>query len=251
MYLILYKSDADSHQVDPLVYRNSPATQFVLFPKLPPEIRIYIWRLLVPKSRIVALGISDFAYSWIDEPRLKCDLPKPIIFDICPESRAEAHRIYTTSFATEQHKSPTWIDPINDVVHVQKAGFGVFETDLYSVQHLACDAVHGIPFLLPLIRSLSEGTPPTPWIRKFEQLRALTIVMHDGLCRRRNGAAHKEHERFVDFDSQSLRGKSNRKRLDKYLDYEFKNIIIEYPDWKEPRVRVVGNEVDGVRCCHL
>jgi hypothetical protein len=178
-------------------------------------------------------------------------LPKPIIVDICPESRAEAHRIYTISFATEQHKPLTWIDPINDVVHVQKEGFGVFETDLYSIQHLARDAVHGIPFLFPLIKSSSEGTPLKSLIHKFEQLRTLTIVMHDGLCRRRNYVAHKKHGSFVDFDLQSLRGKSGKKRLDNYLEGEFKNMKIEYPDWKEPRVRVVGNEVDGVRCCHL
>jgi hypothetical protein len=228
-----------------------PAIQFVLFPTLPPEIRLCIWHLLVPKSRIVALNFSDFVKPSIRKRHIKCALPKPIIFDICAESRLEAHGIYTINFATEKHRSPVWIDPINDVVHLPTYGWVRFEADLYSVQHLAFDAVHGVPSMPPLIKSQYASRFQIPWLQMYEQLQTLTVVVHDGDCLRRTHVEGKENERFVDRDSHSAREQEDRMKLHRHLEAGFKNVKMDHPDWKEPITRVQVFEVDEIRCCYV
>lgn len=69
-------------------------TSFPLFPLLPPELRLQIWRL-IPQSRVITLSYlpspyaNDDAYTY-HTPNTR----PPRLLHICRESRAEAEKIY-------------------------------------------------------------------------------------------------------------------------------------------------------------
>lgn len=103
-------------------------TVFDLFPKLPTELRLLIWRMCLP-CRVMELDLNHADMYW-DEP--PCDLHwlitrinacPPIISCVCRESRAVARKSAGPE-DTWEHQfganmiDPSWLDTARDEVHL-------------------------------------------------------------------------------------------------------------------------------------
>lgn len=77
---------------------GEPLDTFTLFPKLPLELRLKVWRFCFPKSREILIGIngSERYGNYADDKvhELQRDISLPITLHICAESREETLRKY-------------------------------------------------------------------------------------------------------------------------------------------------------------
>jgi hypothetical protein len=86
---------------------DGPFAMFTLFPKLPIELRLMIWRDAFPRARPFNLNVfHNYRESshWLDgkmsikEWNAQHNAPLPITFQVSQESRAEALKHYTIIF---------------------------------------------------------------------------------------------------------------------------------------------------------
>lgn len=109
--LYRYQQYFDPKRLANLIMKNTGVVleQFTLFPKLPTELRLKIWRFCCPSDRVVTLrpfGTDDWrAYHWWDHHLSLIDwngdfhpFPAeytiPTVFQICKESRYESMKTY-------------------------------------------------------------------------------------------------------------------------------------------------------------
>jgi hypothetical protein len=232
-------------QDNPPIHRNIPPTQFVLFPKLPAKIRLYIWRFILGVPRIVPVDGKSIEPGFRKGKKLppilkfSCPLPPPILLHICHESRQETLQTYQLQLKTKEQKSPIWIDPANDIVHYT----GQFRLET-KLEPLLCRVQHMSYNLSPLYDWSHHSSEESPF-RTFPQLRTLTMVMHyrsyDILL---GGLEGGEHIPFVDLDRKA------EMELAEKIVLLVKRDTTEQTGLLEPSIRVVGVEVDGKRCCH-
>ena len=95
-------------------------TTFALFPKFPSEIRLIIWSLTLPQSRIVEIYHRDSYPTWIDGsgPRALSLIASsdPItLLSVNCESRAYARRKYSL-LTPPYFKTPFYLSPETDVL---------------------------------------------------------------------------------------------------------------------------------------
>lgn len=86
---------------------------FSLFPKLPIEIRLKIWRLaLRERRRIIELGVSHNRVSLLT--------PDPTVFNVNQESRGEAIQALTcfSFFPLERMGSRGYVQPQTDIIYL-------------------------------------------------------------------------------------------------------------------------------------
>jgi 2EXR family len=117
---------------------SSPECHFDLFPTLPVEIRLKIWRLTFP-SRVVEVLLhvpseSDPAISEINLDLRPLARPSlPVIFHVCQESRAEALSVYRpcsgSTFASPHPFPYNLYHPVRDTLFIP--------ISLYSIE--ACN----------------------------------------------------------------------------------------------------------------
>ncbi|KUJ23803.1 uncharacterized protein LY89DRAFT_776044 [Mollisia scopiformis] len=158
--------------------------RFTLFPKLPPELRLKIWKEAMPDSRVVPLwpkndlrtDLSELAKGGESQvPKMLVHCPPPVILQVCRESRIEALKTFswrpdTTSFIS-YHRA----DPAKDILYFVVAPdfreFGDFvhlftPGALGKIKHLAFDSHFGLKHKLPEVV-----------IKFFPNLETITIVM--------------------------------------------------------------------------
>ncbi|KFY72312.1 hypothetical protein V499_07537 [Pseudogymnoascus sp. VKM F-103] len=127
-FQVLQDLSAPMAPADPLKpAAKEPKTlrRFKLFPKLPTEIRLMIWTLLLPPPRVVDIrmrrkSIPTSAGEILDVGRFISSVDHPIILHVCSESRRVARQHYKLSFPkktnTEWSPAQTYIDFDNDTV---------------------------------------------------------------------------------------------------------------------------------------
>lgn len=103
-----------------------PPPTFHLFPSLPTEIRLQIWRQL-STPRLIEIGTSSTF-----NPRLQCGARPPISFSICQESRTEAKRTYTLTklMLSAQKRVEIWVDLAIDTLYLN-ADVDAFYLEFY------------------------------------------------------------------------------------------------------------------------
>ncbi|ESZ92850.1 hypothetical protein SBOR_6758 [Sclerotinia borealis F-4128] len=92
---------------------KEPLSDFHLFPSLLPELRILVWRYAC-KTRTVEVRYDPT----ID--RCRSITPPPAILQANHESRIEALRIYTLSFATHTSEPRIYFNPSIDVLYLPR-----------------------------------------------------------------------------------------------------------------------------------
>ncbi|KAK4192402.1 hypothetical protein QBC35DRAFT_222007 [Podospora australis] len=94
-----------------------PPTAFSLFPYLPTELRLHIWRLSL-SPRVVTLTYRPAPLEQCFSPT-----PPPAILSACQESRDEALRFYRRTFGTKAHpEGRIYFHPALDVLYVPRTG---------------------------------------------------------------------------------------------------------------------------------
>lgn len=84
--------------------------KFSVFPKLPFELRLMIWRFCLPGPRNVGIKIRFKAGGfggWV----VRGNIPRPpVALQVCQESREEALRYYILSFGTNAHPATVYFN---------------------------------------------------------------------------------------------------------------------------------------------
>ncbi|KAJ5666883.1 hypothetical protein N7462_011292 [Penicillium macrosclerotiorum] len=127
---------------------SKPGT-FHLFPRLPPELRLAIWRECLP-SRVMELDDQHGVLTWDDRsPRDKeCNISRinatpPVIARVCCESRAVAFECGRPQILPDETNPETcrygnymiedpWLDTARDIVHLNWDLFVDIEMTSYS-----------------------------------------------------------------------------------------------------------------------
>ncbi|PMD45687.1 hypothetical protein L207DRAFT_617436 [Hyaloscypha variabilis F] len=95
-------------------------TTFHSFPKLPKELQLKIWKLLILGPRIIELKAVEVIEEVDEWSELSCERciaqnDHPVLLHICSDSRYLAQQIYKLSFEDEL-KWPVYMDPDRDVL---------------------------------------------------------------------------------------------------------------------------------------
>ncbi|CZR55835.1 uncharacterized protein PAC_05723 [Phialocephala subalpina] len=113
---------------------------FQLFPRLPIELRLSIWRLSFPEARHVSLdtGFGGDSSIWVHSFRENVEHPLPITLHINHESRAETLRHYTILFigdlprfqnTEKRFDRPCWFDLSRDSLWLEAEGLESLDYD--------------------------------------------------------------------------------------------------------------------------
>ncbi|KAL2842263.1 hypothetical protein BJX68DRAFT_244855 [Aspergillus pseudodeflectus] len=115
---------------------SAPNETFYLFPKLPPEIRLAIWRECLPYPHVMELDYQQEEIIWDEDPQCRrngritsINAGPPMISRVCRESRAVAFERGhpqllpdpnvpdTDDFCKYMPRNP-WLDTARDIVHL-------------------------------------------------------------------------------------------------------------------------------------
>ncbi|PHH62546.1 hypothetical protein CDD81_6932 [Ophiocordyceps australis] len=111
-------------QTQPPQSPPTPRAQFHLFPLLPPELRLRIWNLNLPRSRLVPIRCGSESLS-LDASRLSLDAsttgcvsdaPIPVNLHVCSESRIEAQKTYHGAFGFARAPGRIMFNPGTDAL---------------------------------------------------------------------------------------------------------------------------------------
>ncbi|KAI1326071.1 hypothetical protein F5Y16DRAFT_249215 [Xylariaceae sp. FL0255] len=118
--------------------RPTPEPHFHLFSLLPAELRLSIWSLNLPQSRIVTIrcgprAASSLAKGNCDAQLVQCTSSSsiPVNLHVCHESRVEALKRYKVLFGVGGQPGKVYFDPMRDTLY-----FGVRDGFAGSEAHL-------------------------------------------------------------------------------------------------------------------
>jgi hypothetical protein len=116
--------------IEPSDQGDKPAGCFMYFPKLPAELRLKIWKLALPGTRIITLkeyqveiphielyGYTDGAT--IYQLRVRAIASMPVLLYTSRESRGLALEFYTLSLESVLHGRPVYINYQRDALYVE------------------------------------------------------------------------------------------------------------------------------------
>ena len=144
----------------PISAQTSP--DFTLFPKLPPELRLKIWRLSIPQEqRVVILELYTYCGTPIIKDGRQQSLygyetkptePVAAILHVSQESRAEALKTYTLTWGVHR-EYPIYVDYSKDILLFDHHRGG--RKDLYGSHILNCpNALKELDFFHRKLRHL-------------------------------------------------------------------------------------------------
>jgi hypothetical protein len=118
------------NSVGPSQRDDKPASSFIHFPKLPIELRLIIWKLALPDTRIITLKqyqakiphIEPNGYAegvTINQLRIRVIASTPVLLHTSRESRALTLEFYTLFLASLLHGRPIYIDYQRDAIYLE------------------------------------------------------------------------------------------------------------------------------------
>ncbi|OAA53395.1 hypothetical protein ISF_08748 [Cordyceps fumosorosea ARSEF 2679] len=109
------------HSID--AAESDCSATFSLFPKLPAELRLRIWKHSLPGTRIVPVHcgadelVVDSSVGLVAAIGCTTTIPNPTNLNICTESRAEAIKSYRRCFGFVGQPGHIYFDPSRDVLY--------------------------------------------------------------------------------------------------------------------------------------
>ncbi|KAI0877260.1 hypothetical protein GGS24DRAFT_447843 [Hypoxylon argillaceum] len=163
----------------------SSLTLFTLFPLLPPELRIQIWRLSCHR-RVVEVSYDP------EEDRCTTTAAVPAVLQACHESRSEALRVYQKSFGTMSHEPRIYFYREMDTLYIPRPPFMGYDDSSRSFADLIRDAnyiVHlAIDYVPPSIKRPWETYNKYILIQSFPKIHEVFLITDtppesdDGCC---------------------------------------------------------------------
>ena len=157
------------------ITRDGPPPTFTLFPNLPAELRIKIWRYSLPGPRIIEAAYHDLSFSFNGAH-------PPPVFQACRDSRNVALSVYKPLFKSAMRKDRfktlphIYINPAHDTVYISTPyGHGEFVypefaqryPDITSIQSVVVDISNSNAISAVLTDVLSSSS---------ESLREIVLV---------------------------------------------------------------------------
>ncbi|KAF5872278.1 uncharacterized protein Bfra_005634 [Botrytis fragariae] len=221
---------------------QEPLSNFHLFPKLLPELRILVWRYACT-TRTVEVRYDPT----ID--RCRSITPPPAILQANHESRTEALRVYTLSFGTQTSEPRIYFNPYIDVLYLPRHRAMGYDETLRDFRTLL-----NIPELLDNVKAIGidhvDVEIKRPWesynkatlMRSFPNLDLVKLIIKEE--RRECGRLDEDFEFveprmepedilriWVDFKQSFVREERTLKEIAMGLEKE-------YMGWALPTVRV-------------
>jgi hypothetical protein len=223
---------------------NEP--RFSLFPKLPAELRLKIWKLALPGPRIVEVYYDRAKHPW-DENFIRFNTPPPAALHANWESRRVALEKYWLRLGTEEIKGCfAQIDPTEDTVFIPFNSFMKLQQRLINGKAWSKEAKESVRSLAIDARSWKRLYGPEGFVY-FENLEKFTIVINDSA-----NCQSKEKWRMPDTDLSLMDVQDEVEAYDYYLSVESQ---MEFDNghygrqWKLPTIEVKVAARGGKKCC--
>jgi hypothetical protein len=235
---------------------KTPVGDFMLFPKLPIEIRLKIWREALPCPRVIDVVYDKFETISQEMKVLRTNQPPPMMLHVCHESRQETMMIYSQigNVATVDGLtcSYTVLDLSRDTLFVQLPAGDPHADDqelLLSERLLTDETFKALKYLAIDTHLWTQHIVSYWFLTKFKSLLELTLVIHDieGI-----GADHEcwrmQPAQFELVEVEESRVHNSWKQE---FSKAFGELKQEYPEWKEPKVIFKTVVRGGRQCCFM
>lgn len=212
-----------------------PFTCFTLFPELPSEMRLKIWRHIFPGPRIVGIQPS-FTHSRFTGWK-SMDWP-PLVLQITHESREEALKYYRLSFATASEPATIYFNFRTDTL---RFGHGLGEAFLNDPRW-AADGPGD--YVLNVFLGTNYHIHPrfqcaaSDW----DKLRYMIIDVDEGIYGRRT-FCWGEIRQFDNLQELTLLPwdrESKAEELMEMFQTTLNTVAHDHPEWKVPKVTVLS-----------
>ncbi|KAI6087990.1 hypothetical protein F4821DRAFT_258445 [Hypoxylon rubiginosum] len=174
---------------------------FELFPQLPTELRLQIWRHSCHQRVVEVLYDSD-------NDRCTSSTAPPAILHACRESRFEALRIYKKSFGTRSHDPRIYFCPDLDTLYIPRPSFMGYDdacrlfTEL--VQGTADTINLAIDYVRPSIRRPWETYNKYVLMQSFPKVKEVDLVLENGESAEGHEVQEHEHEHVHEHEDIGL-----------------------------------------------
>lgn len=237
---------------------------FHLFPKLPTEIRLRIWKLALCGPRILGLVLAHDMLSELSDPnepirpRIEVNHPPDVLLHVNRESREEALRKYTLRLSTVDTESHDWIDPINDTLLLEYSSDYIYENycitqDLELYGHYISVELRGQLQKLAIDELLwSTCDQIKSLLESFSGLKEFTLVTHGDNCLEKWKMSHSDIS-FIDPDDAESKDEQNatldslEKTVQGFKDSKTGQPLLGIRAIPELRVKFMRR--GGQRCC--
>jgi hypothetical protein len=237
--------------------------EFTLFPKLPVELRLKIWRAALPGPRIIE-AYYDYEESVngdISDGVIRTNQPPPVLLSVCHESREETLRKYITICKPENFREVEHchllMGPSKDTLFIPYANSNLSEHylqatlvwgDFYSEE--ALDKIRYFAIDTDVWDQYAHGHAEC--ISKFRKLVELTLIDHEGgWLDIESHDAWRMSDTDIDFVEPTdfyLPGLFSERTTQ--VQALFRKVKQISPDWHEPTLQVKTIARGGKRCCY-
>jgi len=123
---------------------SSPLTEFHLFPQLPGELRLKIWKLALSTPRVVDIDCTKQSVEgerrWVE--RFYSSTPQPALLHACQESRFEAlsTNTYLPAFTTKHSPNVIYVSFDQDTIQCSDSMLPyIAKTEAIAIQRMILD----------------------------------------------------------------------------------------------------------------
>ena len=232
----------------------SSEVHFILFPMLPVELRLRIWRMALPAPRIVEvyLGYVPAADMGPSTNLLRANTPPPTLMSVNFESRSVALEKYWLRFGKENAAgiNPR-IDPAEDTIFVSwlLSDFGSRVQDLANGKVWSEEAKESIRYLAIDERTWRDLEGSDGFVY-FENLERFTVVAHQTSRPCLEGWENRGLEvSLVDLEDEDREEEIQDRIMSVVDQFDFDNEYYKQ-EWKVPVVEVKVVARRGQKCCY-
>ncbi|CZR51040.1 uncharacterized protein PAC_00915 [Phialocephala subalpina] len=210
---------------------------FTLFPELPSELRLKIWKLANPGPRILGVGhrmqyregygrIIPTTMDW------RTSDPVPTLLHVCHDSRTEALKVYQPSFATfgtPRHEGKNYIDFSRDILYFGGSGRGF--TDMKALINSTFDRPSN--YLLDMFLGADYGT------KDAEHIKAMIVDIDEERYGRRLFIWDEIRlfPKLQDLIVIVWEEDSDSERLMVLYRISLREVARKHPEWAIPKIR--------------
>ncbi|KAI1412181.1 hypothetical protein F5Y13DRAFT_190541 [Hypoxylon sp. FL1857] len=166
----------------------SDQNSFTLFPLLPTELRLHIWRHTCHPRVVEVLYDSQ-------DDRCTSSTAPPATLYACQESRFEALRIYRRSFGTKSHEPRIYFCPDIDTLYLPRPKFMGYDDALRSFTELVLDIDDtvnlALDYVRPAIRRPWETYNKYALMQSFPKVKEVNLVLDNDTQAQDN--SHEDH----------------------------------------------------------
>ncbi|KAH6721217.1 hypothetical protein BKA61DRAFT_567822 [Leptodontidium sp. MPI-SDFR-AT-0119] len=237
------ESGLTTHQPQAQEATQKQHQQFLLFPKLPPELRTYVWGLVSSTEhdgRIVEIShvLTDRKEGNPTKgPAYRTNGQPHVMLNICHESRAEILKRSLWCRLEPRQGCSFFFNPLVDAIFLRDDNW-----DFHQVAH---------PGMSKVSHLIVNGCIQPHFLAQYPHLEILTVIIHQPPPYEGCKAPYTVPGTTVTFVKPHL-GITAHCEADFHNQHaSMDNFKYFNPDWKKPILNIMRLLVDGEKCCSL